>query len=89
MSQQALAFAHFMMKLGFTAHHRRDVERTKRFWAAAANFISLANEARGHARCALTGKKPKVGFGYGPKPYAFPSWERTTRLQPPQLEVAE
>ena len=87
MSQQTRAMAQFFMKLGFNAHHEKDKERTRRFWAAAATFFSIADEVREQAGRALLGRERKMGFGYGPSAYAVPSWERDGAALPPQKEV--
>lgn len=89
MSYQAKAVAHLMMKLGFTAHHKRDIDRTKRFWSAAANFFSIADEVRDLAGQALKGRGPKLGFGYGARQYAYPSWDRTAVVAPPAFKESE
>ena len=84
MSQQTRAFAQFLMRLGFNANHEKDKERTRRFWAAAATFFSIADEVRDQAGRALLGRERKIGFGYGPSAYAVPSWEREVTAAPPQ-----
>lgn len=95
-ARQFLTFAHraqrlggHLMNLGFVAHHAEEWSRTKRLWAAAATFFTLADEARQHAKRALAGKTRGMGFDHVPQTYAVPNWEMNPESIKSPMEVTD
>ena len=76
-----------LANLGFHANAARQTQQTRRLWAAASTFLSLAVEAREHARRSLSGKNPGLRFAQQPQAYAVPSWERGGQRIPSPSEV--
>lgn len=89
LSSRLSSLASHLAHLGFTVQAEAQPGGRKLFWASAAEVLHFAQQARDHAREALRGENPKLGFDYGPQAYATPGWSEAKEPVPAPSEVVK